>query len=165
MSNIGGIALIVMLLYLIFAVLRLRPDKQSNKRPLNESREREAITNRLTDTLRGDGTYSLNVVGESFYQDALDRICGGKDEDGHNKETSARLVPEPHNPHDKNAVAVCISGEVIGYLDKQRAKRYGDILHGSVIEKCPALITGGWKRKGRGKNSEGHYGVKLDLNL
>jgi len=153
--------LIIAILYGGYKILHYKystPPKGTRTPDLN----REEITKNIADIIRGNGTFSLNVVGESHYQHALNRICGGKTDDGHNKNVSARLLPEPDNPYDSNAVAVYIDDDIVGYLDKQTAKRYKGILHESVIEKCPAIITGGWTRK---NNSEGHYGVKLDLNI
>ena len=50
-------------------------------------------------------------MGESLYQPALRRITGGRDFHGDFTQAmavSAVLVPEPDNPHDRNAVRVDI---------------------------------------------------------
>jgi len=62
----------------------------------------------------GPGTYSIDVVGESFYQYALEQICGGKAEDGHKRVVTAFLICEDKNPYDSRAVAVTIHGHMKG---------------------------------------------------
>jgi hypothetical protein len=56
--------------------------------------------------LVGDGEFLTEVVGESNYQRALETICGGRCEEGHNKHVVATLVLEDSNRHDSNAVRV-----------------------------------------------------------
>ena len=80
---------------------------------------------------------------------------------GHQRNIEAQLIPEPKNPHDKNAVRVEIAGQTVGYLSKENALRYATAFGLKTSTTCGALITGGWKRKG----STGHYGVTLDLEL
>ncbi len=114
----------------------------------------------------GDGSFECDVVGESNYQDALNRIAGGKTEDGHEFECTARLVPEPGNPHDSNAVMVMIDGRQVGYLSRAHAQAMTILFQRKGLggAEADALVVGGWKR-GRGAKDEGHYGVKLDLPI
>jgi hypothetical protein len=117
-----------------------------------------------TEHLKSSGSFSIEVVGESNYQQALKRICGGVTRDGVEKLTSATLVLEDSNPHDKNAVRVDISGSTVGYLSRENAKAYRQRLKNegftSKTQQCPALIRGGWDR---GRNDQGKFGVRLDL--
>jgi hypothetical protein len=49
----------------------------------------------------------LEIVGESNYQPALERLSGGKTPDGTRVAGGmAILFPEPQNPYDSNAIAV-----------------------------------------------------------
>ena len=118
----------------------------------------------IIESMRGDGSYSLNVVGESFYQAQLDNICGGKKEEGHEHITTAKVIPYDSNTYDDHAVKVEIDNMTIGHLSRKDARRYRFKM-GSKITICPAMITGGWKRKDGRKVSEGHYGVRLDLEV
>ena len=118
--------------------------------------------------LAGDDSFSQEVVAESFYQEALDAICGGKCEDGHDRECHAVLKPEPENRHDKNAVAVVIEGSTVAYLDRETAVEFHKGMRalgaGGGAASCAAIINGGWRRpQPRGKPDEGHCGVELDL--
>jgi hypothetical protein len=69
----------------------------------------------------------------------------------------ARLVPEPDNPYDASAVAVCVDGTLakVGHLARQVAENYHQRLlgHGAPVT-CPAKLTG----VGRGT-----VGVVLDF--
>jgi len=114
--------------------------------------------------LSGDRT--VQVVGESFYQNELNRICGGKTRDGHQLPVIATLVPEPANEHDPNAVGVIVNGRKVGHLDSKKAA----MLQRPIIEAaasagkplgCRAVIVGGWDR---GRNDQGHFGINLFFN-
>jgi len=84
----------------------------------------------------------LTIVGESHYQDTLRPLANRL---GHDGVFVARLVPEPDNPYDNNAVAVCVddSGATVGYLKREVAKNYHRrlVLHGSPVM-CSAKLTG-----------------------
>ena len=113
----------------------------------------------------GDGDYEFEVVGESYYQDALSAICGGHCEEGHEVECVAMLVPEPSNQYDRNAVAVHINGRKVAHLSREDAVEYHHALRQLSVRspiKCDAIIVGGWDRGSRGKGS---FGVKLDLAI
>jgi HIRAN domain len=111
------------------------------------------------------GGEAVEVVGESYYQDALDAICGGKCEDGHRLMCQAELRPEPDNEYDKRAVGVYVDGTMVGHLSRTDAKaRQPQLLALRSQGKrpmCGALISGGWYR---GPGDEGHYGIRLDLD-
>lgn len=69
------------------------------------------------------------VAGESFHEDAIRRLFpGGLTDTGEELELTAYLVPEPHNPHDRHAVAVQIAGATVGYLPREDAVHYAPIL-------------------------------------
>lgn len=116
----------------------------------------------------GDGYHETDVVGESFYQSNLMSIAGPKTKDGYNLECKALLVPNPDNPHDPNAIKVMINGKQVGHLSREMAADYAKFLQQQGNPRLElvvgALITGGWKRRyPNGKWSEGHYGVRLDI--
>lgn len=94
-----------------------------------------------------DGYVCIPVAGESFYQDALRELRDALDvleRVGHG--FIARLIPEPTNPHDSNAVAVAFGpGErKIGYVRADVARDYQAFLRSlnGPLE-CAARLVGG----------------------
>jgi|SRR5882724_3456539 len=104
--------------------------------------------------------YSVEIAGESHYQDALEEICGGRDTASTHLTVTARLVREDDNPYDDQAVKVIIHGHHVGYLSRADAGRYRALP--TAPAELPALIVGGWDRGDRGV---GQYGVRLALRL
>lgn len=119
---------------------------------------------RIDATLQGPGRFAINVVGESKYQRALERIAGGKSEDGCEEIVDAVLILEDSNPYDSMAVQVRIDGHVCGYLSREDARLYRKELkkagHPRITASCEAMIVGGWDR---GSDDCGHFGLRLDL--
>lgn len=83
------------------------------------------------------GWASAEVAGESHYARSI-RGLFGKDFKASGTEitTTAQLVPEPHNQHDRNAVGVWVGGVQVGYLPREEAVRYAAVLS--------ALTARGW---------------------
>lgn len=110
------------------------------------------------------GRARFAIVGEASYQEALDTICGGRCEDGHEFATTASLRREPNNPHDPNAIAVVIDGKKVGYIPRAKAIKAASIMDADrkrcEAATCPALIVGGWIDE---DGDHGHYGVRLAL--
>lgn len=114
--------------------------------------------------LAGDGSFAIEVVGESYHQDALERICGGRTRDGADHRCSAALVLDNANRFDPMAVRVEIEGLLVGYLPRDLARAFRRALAKSApratVVRCPAWIRGGWDR---GDGDRGDFGVRLDL--
>ena len=110
------------------------------------------------------GTETLEVVGESHYQETLWALVGGTRAERVRHETIALLVPEPDNPYDRNAIQVLIDGQLVGYLGREDAAAYRPGLlrlmqssvDGNVALKA-AICGGGQRPDGRGR-----LGVFLD---
>lgn len=106
-----------------------------------------AYSGRITATLGGE--VALEVVGESYRQDALWRLVGGRRSQPVRQEIVAVLVPED-NPHDANAVSVLIDDQLVGYLARAEAARYRpgvEALIGKIgIVALSGLILGGGQR-------------------
>lgn len=116
---------------------------------------------------RTGGQFTFEVVGESYYQDALDDLCGGKCEEGHQKRIIVILSPEDDNPYDSNAVAVLSrDGEKLAHLSRADAvlfrKEMARIGRTGESLKCAGLIVGGWIRP---SGDEGSYGLRLRLSF
>lgn len=110
--------------------------------------------------LAGNGRYRTEIVGESHYQAALTKIVGGRSRAGHDHQCVALLVPEPKNPHDRNAVGVLIDGMKVGHLSRLDAERFRLRDLDLVPLTCAAKVVGGWRTN---QHDSGHFGVKLDL--
>lgn len=103
----------------------------------------------------GDGSYGIEVVGESHYLANL-RAIAGRGEVRHKCE--AILRHDDNNPYDDQAIAVYIEGLQVGHLSRQLARQYRAQVSrfGRLDGTCPAIIVGG----GQGKPN---LGVWLDL--
>lgn len=109
------------------------------------------------------GGHGAEVVGESFNQEALSRLAGGKTEMSATVPVVACLVREPANPYDPNAIRVEVNGVLVGHLARDYALLYQPVL-ARLAElgrpaKCRATIVGGWKNR----RGEGHFGIELDI--
>jgi hypothetical protein len=111
-----------------------------------------------------EGSVSLEVVGESYRQDNLWRLVGGFTTEYVHKPCIAMLLPED-NPHDPNAIAVHISGLMVGYLPRATAAAYRPGLealmqkHRHVIALNGQIIGGAEREDGIGQ-----LGVWLEHN-
>ena len=90
------------------------------------------------------GRDSVNVAGESHYQEALRAIAG----DGEVRhDTEAHLIPEPENEYDPDAVRVEIDGSKVGYLPRDLAPAWGprlaELASRRRVGACEATIVGG----------------------
>jgi hypothetical protein len=150
---------VVTLILLIIIIAAFLTSKQAKYRDLGN----KDSSPDLQPFLRGPGLYDFDIVGESYYQDALEEICGSKTIEGHRKEVMAILIHEDNNPKDDKAIRVDIEGMTVGHLERKFAREYRKRLseagYPGLAAACNALINGGWRRDA----SEGHFGVKLDL--
>lgn len=110
------------------------------------------------------GNETLEVVGESHYQEALWSIVGGRRSDRVRHQTTAVLMPDPDNRHDPNAIRVLIAGNLVGYLSSEDAPVYRPgllrLMDRSVnhLVALRAIVVGGGQRP----DGLGLLGVFLD---
>ena len=149
------VAILILLIVIgaFLSIIQVKSRAPSNK---------QSFTN-LQPFLHGPGIFDFDVVGESYYQNALEKICGGKTVSGHEKKVMAILIHEDNNPKDDKAIRVDIERMTVGHLTRKFAREYRNRLseagYSGLAAACNALITGGWQRGA----SEGHFGVRLDL--
>jgi hypothetical protein len=129
------------------------PSARSSPDPL-ETAEKSILGGRTT----------LEVVGESFYQEALWAFVGGRvsSTDHVRKEGVALLHADQHNEHDANAISVWIEGAQVGHLSREDARRYRPGLFALEQELghpvlLAALVVGG----GMYEDGPGRLGVFL----
>jgi HIRAN domain-containing protein len=72
---------------------------------------------------RFDDCRRVSVVGYDFHQPGLRAVTGGQMRPDLRFECRARLVREPDNEHDENAVKVMVGDQKIGYVKAGSAKR------------------------------------------
>ena len=94
------------------------------------------------------GERNVDVVEESDYQAALEKLAGGRSQFGAMVEVVALLSREPDHPHDKNAVRVSVGGETVGYIEKWDAKDIQPLMLKLEAAGHPAwvrgTVVGGW---------------------
>lgn len=77
-----------------------------------------------------------------------------------------RIVPEPDNPYDKNALAVYVghAGKVlhVGYIPRDMAAQIAPLIDGEAFMCAIAEITGGFELW---DGSTANYGLRLRVEL
>lgn len=115
--------------------------------------------------LEGFGDCEIDVVGESNYQNNLERIVGERNPKGVRHKTKAVVWLDDDNDYDKKAVCVDIDGKTVGYLSREDARSFRKYIKTKGISGdewlVDALIRGGGNRAGEWLS----YGVKLDLPI
>ncbi len=112
--------------------------------------------------------FEMEVKGESHYQEAIRDCVGSLDvgltaDHARSSEVDVRLVREPDNGYDSNAVSVrSMTDRTLGYLARPTAEEYAPILDGigeRAVVQCRA------RAYGRRAESTGHwnFGIWLDL--
>ena len=81
-------------------------------------RRRRMRTPASFEAVRYPGHEDLEVVGEANYQSELASAARR-----HGRRVDAVLMPEPDNPYDRNAIAVLVDGQKVGYLPRESASR------------------------------------------
>jgi collagen type III alpha len=121
------------------------------------------------------GWAGQEVAGESHYTKEIRGLFGTEyDPAGCELMVTVQLVPEPKNKHDSNAVSVRCNGTTVGYLPREDAARYVQVLSALVAEgRIPQVIarvwggdrpTYGYDRRGRPVEGTEFVGsVRLDL--
>lgn len=98
-------------------------------------------------TIKGNEKYQLEMVGESYYQDALEEICGPRTDEAVEKTVVATMVWEDDNPKDNLAVRIDIEGKTVGYLSRPYARLVRETVaeagYAGVTTRCNAIIRGG----------------------
>lgn len=122
------------------------------------TRLRGQVGPRRPTTLHGDS--AVEVVGESFHQDELLGLTGGRRHfGGVDVDTVVDLVPI-----EDDGVEVRVGDNVVGYLGGSDAERLGGVIMKSIdlngFASCRASIRGGWDRGG---DDLGMFGVTLWL--
>lgn len=109
-----------------------------------------------------EGRETLEVVGESNYQDALWSVVGGRQTERIRQEIVAILAPETDNQYDVNAISVWVDGLRVGYLSRENAARYRPgLLALQTKHRMPIGLTGVIAGGGLRDDGPGRLGVFL----
>lgn len=104
-------------------------------------------------------TLSCRVAGVTFEgrQVYLARLKGDE---------PVRLIPEPDNPYDGNAIAVHIAngGEILhcGYVPKELAAQIAPLMEGESFDCKIEAITGGFETR---YGDTAPYGLRLSVQI
>lgn len=156
--------------FALIAVLVLPPVAPPAYRDLPPPRPPEPEAPRVMGPLlppyhaEGDGDFDHDIVGESHYQPALEDLARLRRQADGPRRFKAVLRPEPDNPYDDNAVQVEIGQRHVGYLAREDAADWCDMLAradmtGKAVT-VEAELTGGFIRD---DGSKAAFGVRLDL--
>lgn len=134
--------------------------KQGAALQLFETKEREALRN--AGFLVSESGMTVEVHGESHYQRALERAAGGRSDHGAHFQCAARLIREPTNRYDPNAVRVEVQGQTVGYVSRDDVEEIQPMLQKLDAAGRPAwvraTIVGGWDDG----QTRGSFGIEID---
>lgn len=112
----------------------------------------------------GTGFYPVAAVGTKFYLEALRRLAQNPPGAQAFVLCAAELVPKPDNPHDSNAVAICIDGLKVAHLAREAAPGVSRALSGAglpadAVTLAKAVVSGGRC------TSDRDYAYSIDLGI
>jgi hypothetical protein len=167
MSDFSLWQLVLILVVLYFFVRPLVAGYKKGRSGEDSSHsERKPVSQRGESAFRWPSRdeYEFDIVGESHHQMVLSRLAGDHGTESARAEHEAILVADDNNPHDEKAVAVFMSGELVGHLSRDDARSFRRRLSqkgfSGQATSCGALVVGGWVDRSGQKM---HYGVKLDI--
>lgn len=140
-TPVAGIILIVLgVLIFLWQKKKAKAAKEAN-RPTERRTYDIAGINYHADELPALGSLSDD------YRMSAEKIVeeGREDEELYKYDfpTSAQLVPDPENEHDKNAIKVIIAGTFVGFVPAVSAVEVGEIISTKKVKSVTAFIEGG----------------------
>jgi len=107
--------------------------------------------------------FQLEVVGESRYQSAIRELAGKHGDSKAEVFLPALLLPDDHNPYEDKAVAVFLSGRMVGYLAPKDALAFRESLArqelSGKLTSTEGVVRGGGLYEGKRLS----YSVSLDI--
>ena len=173
-----AVVLAVFATYVIYIIFTSR--KQKSKPKISTSNNKAERKAQPTSKIQIDSQkeyfawphlmeYEFEVVGESYYQSAIEKIVKQQETKYFNNPDEkiepliAYLIPDDNNQYDDRAVRVDINGLQVGHLSREDARsfrrRLGAKKLTSQVTTCGALITGRHAKNGKQMD----YGVVLDM--
>jgi hypothetical protein len=96
--------------------------------------------------------FSFDIVGESFYEENIRQLDGGRLAERVTVAFDALVVPDPANPFSKSGMAVMVAAEgvgPIGHFSEDDARRYRAVSD-MLLSRGAVGACGGWLIGGRG---------------
>ncbi|TWI61576.1 hypothetical protein IP91_04657 [Pseudoduganella lurida] len=111
------------------------------------------------------GRFELEVAGESRYRDTIARLAGAHGEAKADARHPALLLPDDVNPYEDKAVAVFLSGEMVGYLAPKDALAFRALLKRHEREGKLTSAEGAVRGGGLWEGKRLAYSVWLDVPM
>jgi hypothetical protein len=109
------------------------------------------------------GRFQVEVLGESRYSDTIRTLAGSHGDASADARHPALLLPDDANPYEDKAVAVFLSGQMVGYLAPKDALMFRERLArqdiAGQLSSCDAVVRGGGLFEGKRLA----YAVLLDI--
>lgn len=149
-------------------------ERQAEKRRREQEQAREQKRRRRESSsreirLHGDGSFDLEVVGESYRQDNFIRLFGQPKASGVNAFVTACMILEQSNRFDRNAVRIEVEQLHVGYLSRSDAAHFRALIRQSSYPNatrfyCQANVRGGWRSR-YNRRDRGMFGIWLDVQI
>jgi len=115
-----------------------------------------------------DGYPNVEVSGEAWREREITTAVGQSP--GIDQEIEivlpAALVPEPDNPHDRNAISVRINGQVVGYIAKEETRSYlRDVQRLTTSGHQPMTLARIWMVRRRHSNGGTRFYSRISIAL
>lgn len=109
------------------------------------------------------GRFELEVLGESRYRDTIRGLAGDHGDANADARHPALLLPDDANPYEDKAVAVFLSGEMVGYLAPKDAQAFRQLLARRELEGKLTSTDGAVRGGGTWEGKKLAYSVWLDV--
>ncbi|MGO4379037.1 hypothetical protein AB4Z19_12240 [Pseudoduganella sp. RAF19] len=110
-----------------------------------------------------NGRFQLEVLGESRYYETIRELAGEHGDASADVRHPALLLPDDHNPYEDKAVAVFLSGHMVGYLAPKDAIAFRERLArldlSGKLTSTEGVVRGGGLYEGKRLS----YSVNLDI--
>lgn len=175
----GSLLTVILVVILIIYFIKKMPEKG----------RAESAPAKATPVVRSArGFESVPVRGAAYYQSAIEKnmeenpdwfkdYAALKAENKHYKiiyrykytQAQAQLIPEPTNPHDKNAVMVCVNGDKVGYVAAEECAHVLQLIRAGKIDRATATLKGGPAKRifddGQEARDTADFSVFLELRI
>ena len=133
-----------------------------------------------TDKKKSLEVFEFEAAGSYYYLDNIGKLACKNPEYGKKASKTyngriyrynyinkpVKLIPDPQNKHDKNAVMVIIAGELVGYVPSGMCKQVKNILKGEVKYISSFIGGGQYKQIESGQIIlRGEYGIKVNVKI